>query len=67
MKANEVNLIDFLSDAVEDKIIGLAAFRGYVTEKDICEIINAQTGMSLEGDEKKVITAEALGLEWKTL
>lgn len=67
MAENRINLIDYLTDAVEDKILGLAAFRGYVTEKDICEIINAQTGMSLEGDEKKVITAEALGLEWKTL
>lgn len=66
MAENRINLIDYLTDAVEDKIIGLAAFRGYVTEKDICEIINAQTGMSLEGDEKKVITAEDLGLEWKT-
>lgn len=65
--ANVNLLLNYLTDAVEDKIIGLAAFRGYVTEKDICEIINAETGMSLEGDEKKVITAEALGLEWKQL
>lgn len=64
MKANEVNLIDFLTDAVEDKIIGLAAFRGYITEKDICEIINAESGMDLKGDEKKVYTAEDFGLEW---
>lgn len=64
MNANEVNLIDFLTDAVEDKILSLAAFRGYVTEKDICEIINTESGMDLKGDEKKVYTAEDFGLEW---
>lgn len=61
----DVNLLDFLTEAVESKIISLAAFRGYVTEKDICEIINAQTGMNLEGDEKKVYTAEEFGIERK--
>lgn len=61
--ANEKdNFLDYLSDAVEEKIMTLAAFRGYVTEKDICEIINNQTGMSLEGDEKKVFTAADLGI-----
>ena len=64
---NNMNLLDFLSDAVESKIMSLAAFRGYVTEKDICEIINAQTGMNLEGDEKKVYSAEELGITWKQL
>lgn len=58
-----VNLVDYLTDAVSEKIMTLAAFRGYVTEKDICEIINAQTGMSLEGSENKVYTANDLGLE----
>lgn len=65
MAENRINLIDYLTDAVEDKILSLAAFRGYVTEKDICEIINAESGMDLKGDEKKVYTAEDFGLERK--
>lgn len=61
------NLVDYLTDAVEDKILALITFKGYISEADICEIINNQTGMDLKGDEKKVFTPEDLGLEVKKL
>lgn len=62
-----VNLVDYLTDAVVDKILALILHQGHITKKDICQIINSQTGdnMSLEGDEKKVYTAEDFGLEVK--
>lgn len=63
--AGNVNLVDYITEAVEDKILALILYQGCITEKDICWIINSQTGMSLEGDEKKVYTAEDLGLEVK--
>lgn len=60
-----MDFLEYLSGAVEDKIMALLLFRGYVTEEDICEIINNQTGMDLRGDEKKVFTAKDLGMEVK--
>ena len=58
-----MDFLEYLTDAVEDKIINLMLFQGYVTEADICEIINNQTGMDLRGDEKKVFTPADLGME----
>lgn len=58
-----MDFLEYLTDAVQDKIISLLLFQGYVTEADICEIINNQTGMDLRGDAKKVYTPADLGVE----
>ena len=55
-----VDLLNYITESVECKILKLAAFQGYVSEQDICDIINNQLGTTFQGDEKKIYRMEDL-------